>query len=336
VENYTCKPDYFYLFTGCFMPKTFTPPRFILLILLLSAGTSRSFAQGMVDGFMKGKGNSSVALSYSYESYDTYFVGGTSTQNANLGTIATRSVSFYGVTGLTKKLDAVVSLPYIKASASEGYWQDQQGFQDGALYLKYQVLEKNIGNLGSIAVMAAGGISNPFSSYIADAPVAIGHHSTNLDTRLISQFKSNYGFFVSAQAGYTRRSDIKLDRAAVPLPETGGAGGSPYYNGHTSHVPNSFDYSVKAGFASAVAYADAWLHQQNAGEGTNIGPGIPFPSNAVSYTRTGFSLFVPLPFYKAIGLGGGGSFTLNGKNVGKATRYSGSLVYNLPNWQKNK
>jgi hypothetical protein len=120
----------------------------------------------------------------------------------------------------------------------------------------------------------------------------------------------------------------------VPFPETSGIGGNPFYNGHTSQVPNSFDYSAKVGFASAVGYIDAWLHKQDAGKGTDIGPGIPFPSNAISYTRTGFSLFFPLPFYQAIGLGGGSSFTLNGKNVGKANRYSGSLVYNLPNWQK--
>ncbi|GEO04136.1 hypothetical protein AAE02nite_18000 [Adhaeribacter aerolatus] len=286
----------------------------------------------MVDGFMKGKGNSSVAFSYSYESYDTYFVGGTSTQNANLGTITTRSLSFYGVAGLTDKLDAIIALPYIKATADQGFWQDQKGFQDGAFYLKYNAYEQKLGNLGSLSLMVAGGISTPFSPYIADAPVAIGHHSTNLDGRLITQFKSNYGVFLSAQAGYVRRSDVKLDRDAVPLPETGR--GSPYYNGHTSHVPNSFDYSVKLGFASSLVYADAWLHKQEAGKGTNIGPGIPFPSNAVSYTRTGFNVFVPLPFFPAIGLGGGTSFTLNGKNVGQATRYSGSLVYNLPNWQQ--
>ncbi|MGV3587116.1 MAG: hypothetical protein ACO1OF_08960 [Adhaeribacter sp.] len=298
---------------------------------MLVTGSLPGFAQGMVDGFMKGKGNSSVALSYSYESYDTYFVGGTTTQNPNLGTIATRSLSLYGVTGLTNKLDAIVSLPYIKATANQGFWQDQKGFQDGAFYLRYNALEQKLGSLGSLSVMVAGGISTPFSKYIADAPVAIGHHSTNLDGRLITQLKSNYGFFLSAQAGYIRRSDVKLDRDAVPLPESGS---SPYYNGHTSHVPDSFDYSAKLGFASSLVYADAWLHKQDAGEGTNIGPGIPFPSNAVSYTRTGFNLFVPLPFYPAIGLGGGSSFTLNGKNVGKATRFSGSLVYNLPSWQK--
>ncbi|KAA5548189.1 transporter [Adhaeribacter rhizoryzae] len=297
------------------------------------ATSNIGFSQGMVDGFMKGKGNSSVALSYSYESYDTYFVGGTTTQNPNLGTIATRSLSIYGVAGLTDKLDAIVSLPYIKATANQGFWQDQKGLQDAAFYLKYNALEQKLGNLGSLSVMVAGGIATPFSNYIADAPVAIGHHSTNLDGRLITQLKSNYGFFLSAQGGYIYRSDVKLDRDAVPLPESGN---SPYYNRHTSHVPNSFDYSAKLGFASSLVYADAWLHKQEASKGTNIGPGIPFPSNAVSYTRTGFNLFVPLPFYPAVGLGGGSSFTLNGKNVGKATRFSGSLVYNLPSWQKKQ
>jgi hypothetical protein len=172
------------------------------------------------------------------------------------------------------------------------------------------------------------------SHYIADAPVAIGHRSTNVDGRLVGQWKAPFGLFLSAQGGYIRRSDVRLDRDSMPLPDFTGSNG-PFFNGHTAHVPDAFDYSAKIGFASAVGYADVWINSQQAREGTNIGPGIPFPSNAVSYTRAGVTLFFPLPFYKALGVGGGSSFTLNGRNIGQATRFSGSLVYNLPSWSKH-
>lgn len=311
------------------MYKTCTLKFIYSLVLLLSLHTI-GFSQGMIDGFMRGKGNTTAALSYAHESYDTYFVGGTSTQNPNLGTIATRSITLFASTGITDKLDVVINLPYIKATAKQGYWQDQRGLQDGAFYLKYQPLRYQLGNLGEASVLLAGGISTPFSRYVADAPVAIGHHSTNLDGRVAGHFKSKFGVFVTAQAGYIYRSMVKLDRDASDIPPDMQGN----YYGHQTNVPDALDYAAKIGFASSIIYADAWLNYQQARGGTNIGPGVPFPSNGVTYTRTGFSIFGPLPFYKAIGLGVGSSFTLNGKNVGKATRYSASLVYNFPNWSE--
>lgn len=312
------------------MIKTFTPKNFFLLLVLITI-YHPAFSQGMIDGFMRGKGNTSAALSYAFEHYNTYFVGGNSTINPNLGTIATRSATLFASTGINDKLDVVINLPYIKAAADQGYWQDQKGFQDASVYLKYRPLSYQTGNIGEASLILAGGISTPFSNYVADAPVAIGHRSTNLDGRLVAQFKTNFGVFASAQAGYVYRSTTKLDREAVDIsPEVQGN-----YYGHKTNVPDALDYSAKVGFASSIIYADAWLNYQQARGGTNIGPGVPFPSNGVTYTRTGFTVFGSLPFYKALGLGVGSSFTLNGKNVGKATRYSASLVYNFPNWASN-
>lgn len=308
------------------MPLTFTLKVYSLLVVLTL--TSRlGLGQGVIDGFMRGKGNTTAALSYAREQYDTYFVGGTATQNPNLGLIVTRSATLFAATGLTDKLDVIINLPYIKADADQGYWQDQKGLQDGGLYLKYRPFTRQVGALGEASVIVAGGFSTPLSRYVADAPVAIGHHSTNLDGRVLAQFKSKHGLFLAAQAGYIYRSRVKLDRYAVDIaPEAQG-----YYYGHQAQVPDALDYIAKIGYAGVI-YADAWLNRQAARGGTNIGPGVPFPSNGVSYTRTGFSVFSQLPFYKAVGLGLGGSYTLNGKNVGQATRYSASVVYNFPNW----
>ena len=298
-----------------------------ILLLFFTLLNHVGLSQGVIDGFMRGKGHTTAALSYAREQYDTYFVGGTSTQNPNLGVIVTRSATLFAATGLSNKLDVIINLPYIKADADQGYWQDQKGLQDGGLYLKYQPYKRQLGELGEASVILAGGFSTPLSRYVADAPVAIGHHSTNLDGRVLAQFKLKQGLFVAAQAGYIYRSRVKLDRDAVDIaPDVQG-----YYYGHQAQVPDALDYSAKIGYAGIV-YADAWLNRQDARGGTNIGPGVPFPSNGVSYTRTGFSLFSQLPFYKAVGLGFGGSYTLNGKNVGKATRYSASIVYNFPNW----
>lgn len=42
---------------------------------MMCAGVSCTLsAQGMVDGFMRGKGNLNTAVSYSFESYDSYYI----------------------------------------------------------------------------------------------------------------------------------------------------------------------------------------------------------------------------------------------------------------------
>jgi hypothetical protein len=99
-------------------------------------------------------------------------------------------------------------------------------------------------------------------------------------------------------------------------------------------VPDVWDWSAKIGLGSKHFYVDAWLNRQIARSGTDIGPSVPFPGNAVSYTRVGYTLYAPIPKVSKLGVSFGMGFTLNGTNIGKATRYSVGLVYNLPSWKK--
>ena len=101
-----------------------------------------SYGQGMIDGFMRGKNNLTTALSYSHESYDTYYVGDSSVSNPNLGTITTNSANLFASYGITSFLDVVVGLPYVSVNSSEGYWSKQIGFQDFSFYLKGKAMEK--------------------------------------------------------------------------------------------------------------------------------------------------------------------------------------------------
>lgn len=288
----------------------------LLIIVFLWTG-SQAFAQGMIDGYMRGKGNIVAALSYSHESYDTYYVGANETQNPNLGTITTNSLNLFLAGGITDYLDIVASVPYVTAKPSTGYWPIQSDFQDLSIFLKWQMLRKDLGALGELSIMSAAGVSTPLSNYIPDAPVAIGHQSTNTELRLLAQHRLPFGVYVMAQTGYIKRNNVTIDR------------------GYEVSVPDAWDYVVRVGGTYKFLYADAWLNVQQARSGTTLGPGVPFPSNAISYTRTGFNLYYSLPWVKNFGIGAGMGFTLSGENIGKATRYSGSLVYNLSPFKQN-
>ena len=289
----------------------------LLTSFVLLAALASVRAQGIVDGFMRGAGKTTVALSYSHESYTTYFVGNRPSTNTAFGTITTRSVNLFAAAGLTDYLDVVVALPYVSATPSAGNLASQTGLQDVSLYFKLRPYRAE-GKYGKLTTILAGGISTPLSDYIADFPIAIGHQSTNLDGRALVQYMSNYGVFAMVQGGYTRRSNVTLDRGFDVL------------------VPNTADLVIKAGFAAKHFYADGWINRQVATQnGTDIGPGVSFPSNAISFTRVGYTLYAPVPKLPELGISFGMGFTLNGENVGKATRYSGGLVYNLPSWKKN-
>ena len=286
------------------MKKIIIFSSFCLLPFLLQA-------QGLIDGYMRGKGNVTAALSYSYESYDHYYVGSKATQNPNLGTINTQSGSLFVSGGITDYLDVIATVPYIRASPSAGYWSTQRDFQDLSLFFRWLMLKKEIGTLGELSLMSAAGISTPLTEYIPDAPVAIGHQSTNTELRLLAQQRLPSGMFVMAQAGYIRRSNVSIDR------------------GYEVSVPDAWDYILRTGGTIGNVYTDAWLQVQQARSGTDLGPGVPFPSNAVSFTRVGFNVFYNLPWVKNMGVGTGMGFTLSGKNIGRATRISGAIVYNL-------
>ncbi len=280
-------------------------------VLLILFSATNLTAQGLLDGFMRGKGNLVTALSYSNESYDSYFVGDTKTKNPNLGTIKTNSLGVFVAGGVTDYLDVILSAPYISTKATQGFFSNQKDFQDVSFFVKAKFLELNFENNSDLSLMAAGGIIAPLSDYIADSPVSIGNQSTQVDGRMIVQYRFPKGIFVAAQTGYIKRGNVDIDR------------------GLEVSVPDAWDYILRLGGSFKRLYADAWLQHQNSRNGTNIGPGVPFPSNDIDFTRIGFTLYHPIPKFENFGVAFGGGFTLSGTNIGKSNRFSVSLIYNF-------
>ncbi len=280
--------------------------------MMLICYASYNYAQGlMLDGFMQKKGDLVSALSFSNEKYGSYYVGEVKTQNANLGTITTKSASLYIIGGITDYLNVVVNVPYITAKPSAGFWSSQSDFQDLSIFLKGRIFQNDFGSAGYLSILAGLGYSTPISQYIPDAPIAIGHQANRTDFRVIVQHRLPIGLFFMAQGGYIQNYNVYTDR------------------GYEVSVPDAFDFTTRIGGNVKFIYADFWLSKQTARSGTNIGPGVPFPGNSISFLRSGFNLYSTLPFVNNLGISTGMGFTLSGKNVGKATRISAGLVYKL-------
>ncbi len=195
--------------------------------------------------------------------------------------------------------------------ATEGYWSPQAGLQDMALGIKIRPLYQDWGSVGAVSLMGSFVFTTPLTDYIADAPVAIGHQATQYEGRLLAQYKHPSGLFALVSGGYIQRRNVIIDR------------------GYAVSVPDVWDYVFRTGFAYTALYADAWLQVQQARSGTDIGPGVPFPSNAVSFTRLGFTLYKNLPFAPHFGATLGSAFTLGGENIGKSTRFQAGMVYRV-------
>jgi hypothetical protein len=272
-------------------------------------------SQTLVSGFMQGAGNTSVAVTWSGESYDEYYVGTNRTDNPMLGTIRTSSVSVFAAGGITDWADVIVMLPWVQASSTAAFWETIGGMQDYAAALRFRPLQVSLDSTIALDVMVSGGISGPLTNYINNAPVTIGHGSTNLDARLTLQAReTSSGLFAMVQTGYVQRSNVTIDR------------------GFDVAVPDAIESVFRLGWTGNPIYAEAFLHSHVAQSGTDIGAGVPFPTNRQTFMRFGGTLAWQLPWVDRLSLLAGGATLLSGSNVGHATRITFGFAYGMPSW----
>lgn len=290
-----------------------------VVLALLATGPKSLRAQGLVDGFMRGQRKANLAVTYSQETYDTYYSDKTEIRNPNLGTVTSQMLTLYASYGLGYDLDLIVSAPYIRTETSAGYKQKQEGLQDISAALRWEAYDYKIGK-GRLSWLFAIGYSKPLQNYISDDQIAIGHGSSNFDGRTMLHFKTGV-FFLTGQYGYIRRGQVTLDRVVN------------YYDpsqlnpnsGNKVNVPDVTELIVRTGIVTKPVYADVWYQQQTPyNEGTNMAPGIPFPTNSVGFTRVGATVYLKL--VGQLGLTAVYSTTIDGRNTGKATRLTGGLV----------
>ncbi|MBT9392698.1 hypothetical protein KLP40_05935 [Hymenobacter sp. NST-14] len=286
----------------------------IAAILLLSAVTTQ--AQSLSSGFLPGKKHGSISVSTTQEWYkQVYLVPEKIDQVPIFDRIRIQSVNLYANYGITDKIEAVVSLPFVRSEghASPQVLQDgnytnvRQGLQDVTGLLKFKGYSTELGS-SILNLLGVVSVSTPASNYKNEQGleyiIAIGNGATKVSTSGIAHLQTASGVFVTGQTGYSVRS---------------------------GRVPNAFLAEAKVGYAGPLFYVDGWVsYQKSASSGTDIlQPGFDnfFPATRVDFTRVGLSAFRPLA--QGFGLVLGASTYVGGRNVGKSTGLTGGLAYNF-------
>lgn len=95
---------------------------------------------------------------------------------------------------------------------------------------------------GLLKLQATGGLSSPLTNYTGDfLPLSIGLHCQTASLRGILNYTHKKGYYITAQAGHTWRSNIKIDRDAYLFD-------NKLVYSDIMPVPNVVDYSFHLGF----------------------------------------------------------------------------------------
>lgn len=299
--------------------------KILTIIYFFIAGFHTAKAQTDMDAIMMNKNNFCAGAMYGSSSWKNYWEGTFKRDNANLGNVATQSISIMGNYGITNRLNILFGLPYIQTKAAAGQLKGQKGIQDLSLAIKFLPLEKEIGN-GTFSIYTIGLVSLPLSNYVADfLPLSIGLHSKTASLRLMADYQYN-NLFVTAAGTYTLRDKVKIDRTAYYTTEM-------HYSNEVS-MPDATNINVRMGYRSDRLIAEAVIDRFTTQGGFDIRKNdMPFLSNKMNGTRIG--LGGKYNFKKVVGLSAvaNGNYIIAGRNIGQAFGITAGAFY-LMDWNK--
>jgi hypothetical protein len=260
-----------------------------------------------------------VGPMYSYSSWKNYWEGTLKRENLNIGKVSTQMFGLMGNYGITRKLNALFSVPYVKTKASAGTLHGMKGVQDLSLFLKWRPIQKKMG-YGRLSLFGIAGVSFPLTNYVADfLPLSIGLHSKTALARVMVDYERN-NLFVTGSATYVFRDNVEIDRTAYYTTEM-------HYTNEVE-MPNGANYNFRAGFRNQRLIAEAVVNNWTTLGGFDITRNnMPFPSNKMNATTVGINLKYVFPFLPQLSIVAGGNTTVAGRNMGQATNVYGSFFY---------
>lgn len=295
---------------GSFCHLTFA---FCLVIFAFCLSPFDLFGQGPLDGYLKGKGNLHLAASLSNSQATTYFgAPGTRHDLPFKGNL----LQIFAAYGLAKNLDLVATLPF-------AFHENERGFQDGGLYLKFRPFHKPLFG-GKIGAIIGSGLSFPLSKYDVAVAGALGQRAVEWPVKAIFQFETKLGLFLNLTGGWHARLD-QISAADVAAVRKLRPDFEPV-------EPADFTtFLVKIGFPAKHYYLDGWFEwrQTRGGGGSDYQPGVvDLPQSfGVNYRQAGGT------FYYSDG-GRSGFFisaaqVFSGRNVSKIRRLTGGMVFKM-------
>lgn len=221
--------------------------------------------------------------------------------------------------GITRKLNVLFGVPYVKTKATAGTLHGMKGFQDLNLFIKWRPWQKKMWG-GRMSLFTIGGISVPLSNYPADfLPLSIGLRSKTASVRVMGDYEKGK-FFSTGSATYVFRDNIKIDRTSYYTTEMHYSNEVQMYDG--------LNFNFRTGYRSNRLIAEAVFNSWTTLGGFDITRNnMPFPSNRMNAITVGVNAKYTMPFLPQLAVVAGGNTTVAGRNVGQSTNIYGSFFY---------
>ena len=300
--------------------------KFIIAFFLLAP--LMSVAQTDIDAIMMEKNAFCVGPMYSHSSWKNYWEGELKRNNENLGTVSTQMFGVMGNYGLTRKINLLFGVPYVKTKASAGTLHGMKGIQDLSLFVKWRPYQWKMGG-GKLSLFGIAGVSIPLGDYTPDfLPLSIGLHSKTALARVMVDYQTG-NWFGTASGTYVYRDNIEIDRPAYYTTEL--------HLTNEVEMPNASNINVRAGFRNHRLIAEAVANVWTTHGGFDITRNnMPFPSNRMNAITVGPNIKYVIPSLPQLSIVAGGTVTVAGRNVGQATTIYGSFFYVFDMGKKTK
>src|SRR5688572_14535043 len=268
-----------------------------------------------IDAIMMEKNAFCVGPMYSYSSWKDYWEGTLKRDNQNLGKVSTQMLGVMGNYGITRKLNALFSVPYVKTKASAGTLHGLEGMQDLSLFLKWRPYQEKLGD-GTLSLLGIAGVSFPMTNYVADfLPLSIGLRSKTASARVMVDYQLG-NLFATGSATYVLRDNIEIDRTSYYTTEM-------HYSNEVK-MPDAANFNFRVGFRNHRLIAEAVVNNWTTLGGFDITRNnMPFPSNQMNATTVGANFKYVIPDLPQLSIVAGGNTTVAGRNMGQSTTVYG-------------
>jgi hypothetical protein len=286
---------------------------FILLCLIGMMG-QQLLAQMPHDGIYMSKKIACGALIYGNSSWTEYWENQLFRENQNIGRLTTESVTAMMAYGITKKLNVIAVVPYVRTNASKGNLLGQKGFQDASIWIKAKGYSSH-----GLTLHGVVGASMPMSNYVPDfMPMSIGIGSKALVARGILTYDLPKNLYLNSSIAYQMRSRVDADRDAYL------AGDKLLYTREVA-VPDAFDAAIRFGYLKKDNQLEVFAEHFSCVGGDHIRRNdMPFMTNDMTMTSVGvYGKYQP----KQLGINGRVSYVVDGQNVGQSLSVSVGLLY---------
>lgn len=286
----------------------------IVVLLLCLLGFVELKAQMPHDAIYMNKNLACGALIYGNSSWTNYWENGLKRDNPNIGRLTTQSATAMIAYGITRDINVMAMIPYMKTDASQGNLMGQEGFQDASVFVKSKTKAYH-----GITAHGVVGFSVPVTNYVPDfMPMSIGLGAKTLIVRGMLSYALPKHLYVNSSIAYQARSQVKADRDAY-------LAGSKLYQTNQVAVPDAFDAALRLGYLKKDNQLEVFAEHFSCTKGDDIRRNdMPFLTNDMTMTTVGmYGKYQP----KSIGVNARVAYVVDGQNVGQSTTVSIGLLY---------